>query len=77
MIDDRILQVVACMERYPSIAWRSAPELAIKLKWEDGKTRYWLEKMVDIRYAIWRWHPGRHGWHATKQYALPHLAKRK
>jgi uncharacterized protein YqcC (DUF446 family) len=57
--------------------WITAPDLARMMGWTESKTRYWVDKMVKDYWLIWRWHPQRHGWLATRQYALPHNAKGK
>lgn len=60
---------------YPHEPWWTGPELAKVMRWSRSKTDRWLQRMICDRWIIWRWHPKRHGWHATRQYALPWKAR--
>jgi hypothetical protein len=55
--------------------WNTVPEIARLLHWSNGKTYYWIDRMVRDYWLIWRWMPRRYGWHETRQYAKPHRAK--
>lgn len=57
--------------------WNTAPEIQDMMRWNRSKTYRTLDQMVKNYWLIWRWHPKRNGWYATKQYALPWLAKGK
>lgn len=57
--------------------WWTISDLSKYMQWSEAQTRYWCEKMVDKRWLIWRYHPDRHGWYSTKQYAAPWLIAAK
>lgn len=72
---EQIFQVRDELNKYDRLPWHTAPEIARIMGWPKGRTYYWLDFMVKNYWITWRWHPNRHGWHATRQYGLPWLTK--
>ncbi len=72
---NQYIEVQKQLEDNTYYVWRSATEIGRLLGWGSGKTNYWLGRMVKDYWLIWRWHPRRYGWLATRQYALPWVEK--
>lgn len=71
------LQMQGFLESHNWSPWHTAPEIAYFSGIPKTSLYRLLDRMIADKWIIWRWHPKRHGWHATRQYALPWLAKGK